>query len=256
MLDITISLMLACAVAFFIAGFIDSIAGGGGLITMPSLLICGLPPHYVLGTGKLASSLGSFTALLTFAKGHFIDLKVAPWGFVTSFAGAALGSWIALSIESEILGPILIFLLPVGLLISLLCGGLKLTDSPLPSQGIIWKSTLIGLTIGAYEGFFGPGAGSFFMIGLHLLLKMGLVRASANAKVFNLAGNLGAICTFASAGVVLYSLAIPCAIASILGNRLGAKYAMKIGPSFVRKMLYVSISLLFLTLLYRFFVAS
>lgn len=254
--DITISLMLCCAVAFFVAGFVDSIAGGGGLITMPSLLIAGLPPHYALGTGKLASSLGALTALFTFARSKLIDMRIVPMGFAAAFIGSAFGSWVALQIDSALLGKILIVLLPVGLLMSLLCGGVKLSGGELPAKGLMWRLWLIGFTIGAYDGFFGPGAGSFFMIGLHVLLNMGLVKASGNAKVLNLASNVGALCAFASGGVVLYSLAIPCAIASILGNRLGAKYAIQIGPKFVRNMLYVSISLLFATLVYRFFIAA
>ncbi len=226
------------------------------MITVPSLLLTGLPPHYVLGTGKLSSTLGSLTALFTFAQGKMIEMKVAPLGFLASFMGAVIGSWIALQIESALLGKILVFLLPVGLFLSLFCGGVKLTDAPLPTKGLLFKTGLIGLSIGAYDGFFGPGAGSFFLIGLHLLLNMGLVKASANAKVFNLASNIGALCTFATGGAVLYTLAIPCGIASIIGNRLGAKYAMKVGPAFVRKVLFFSLSLLFLTLIYRFFIAA
>lgn len=254
--DLTITTVIACSLAFLFAGFIDSIAGGGGLITMPSLLLAGLPPHYVLGTGKLSTTLGSLVALFTFARGKLIEMKVAPLGFAASFIGAVIGSWIALQIESELLGKILVFLLPVGLILSLFCGGVKLTDGPLPTKGYLFNTTLIGLTIGAYDGFFGPGAGSFFLIALHLFLNVGLVKASANAKVFNLASNAGAFCAFATGGAVLYALAIPCGIASIIGNRLGAKYAMKVGPAFVRKVLYFSLSLLFVTLIYRFFIAG
>jgi uncharacterized membrane protein YfcA len=253
--DLSLAAIAACTVAFFIAGFIDSIAGGGGLITTPSLLIAGLPPHFALGTGKLASSLGSLTALLTFAQGKMVNMKIAPLGFAMAFLGAALGSWIALQIPSATLGRILVVLLPVGLLLSLFCGKVKLSGGDLPTQGLFFRTALIGLTIGCYDGFFGPGAGSFFIITLHLFLKMGLVQASANAKVFNLASNFGALCAFATGGAVLYLVALPCAVASILGNRLGAKYAMKIGPAFVKKVLYFSLSLLFVTLLYRFFIA-
>jgi uncharacterized membrane protein YfcA len=114
----------------------------------------------------------------------------------------------------------------------------------------------LGALIGAYDGFFGPGAGSFFLIGLHVLLRLDLVRASANSKIFNLASNFGSVCTFGSAGTVLYTLAIPCAIASIIGNQIGARLAMRVGVRIVRMMLFAVLSLLLATLVYRFFIAG
>ncbi len=252
-MDLTLSVFIICALCFFFAGFIDSIAGGGGLITLPSLLLCGVPAHYALGTGKLAGGLGSITALVTFWRGKLIDRRVAPIGFVSSFLGAVAGSWLALQIESSQMERILIFMLPIGLMLSLLCGGIKLEDTPVSTRFLLLKVSLIGLIVGLYDGFFGPGAGSFFLLGLHLTLKMGLVKSSANAKVFNIASNLGSVCTFASGGTVLYALALPCAVASILGNRLGAKYAMRVGPRFVRNILYFVLTLLMCSLLFRTF---
>ena len=113
----------------------------------------------------------------------------------------------------------------------------------------------MGFFIGAYDGFFGPGTGSFFIIAQHLVLRMGLVRASATAKVFNLASNAGAFAVFASGGVALYSLGIPCAVANILGNQLGTHLAIRIGTRMVRNFLYVTLCLLLASLIYRFFIA-
>ena len=146
----------------------------------------------------------------------------------------------------------MIFLLPVAILLSLFCGTLKLTEEDLPKKGLWWRVSAIGLSVGFYEGFFGPGAGSFFLIGIHLLLKAGLVKASGTAKAFNIAANLGAVTTFASAGTLYYSLALPCAVASILGNPLGAIYAVKIGPTLVRSMLYFVLVMLLISLITRF----
>lgn len=251
-MDISFTLLLICFVAFFIAGFVDSIAGGGGLITMPVLLLVGLPAHYTLGTAKLASCLGSVTALWTFWQKGQVIKQVVILGVITSFLGAALASGLTLLISNENMTLIMIFMLPLGLVLSLFCGALKLTDGELPQKGLFWRVSLIGLTIGAYEGFFGPGAGSFFLIGIHLLLKAGLVKASGTAKAFNIAGNLGAVTTFASAGTLIYSLAIPCALASVLGNRLGALYAVKVGAKLVRNILYVVLFMLLISLIYRF----
>lgn len=247
-MDITLTVILVCFVVFFIAGFIDAIAGGGGLITMPVLLLLGVPAHYTLGTGKLASSLGSITALITFWKRGAVIKEVVLLGVITSYFGAVIASATTLLISNEKMTIIMIFLLPVAILLSLFCGTLKLTEEDLPKKGLWWRVSVIGLSVGFYEGFFGPGAGSFFLIGIHLLLKAGLVKASGTAKSFNIAANLGA----ASAGTLYYSLALPCAVASILGNRLGAIYAVKIGPTLVRSMLYFVLVMLLLSLITRF----
>lgn len=251
-MDITLTIILVCFAAFFIAGFVDAIAGGGGLITMPILLLIGVPAHYTLGTGKLASSLGSITAFYTFWKRGAVIKEVVLLGVITSYLGAAAASATTLLISNEKMTVIMIFMLPLAILLSLLCGSLKLTEEELPKKGLWWRVSVIGLSIGFYEGFFGPGAGSFFLIGIHLLLKAGLVKASGTAKAFNIAANLGAVTTFASAGTLYYSLAIPCAAASILGNRLGAIYAVKIGPTLVRSMLYAVLVMLLISLITRF----
>jgi hypothetical protein len=248
-MDITLTVILVCFVVFFIAGFVDAIAGGGGLITMPVLLLLGIPAHYTLGTGKLASSLGSITALITFWKRGAVIKEVVLLGVISSYFGAVIASATTLLISNEKMTIIMIFLLPVAILLSLFCGTLKLTEEDLPKKGLWWRVSAIGLSVGFYEGFFGPGAGSFFLIGIH---KAGLVKASGTAKAFNIAANLGAVTTFASAGTLYYSLALPCAVASILGNRLGAIYAVKIGPTLVRSMLYFVLVMLLISLITRF----
>ena len=115
---------------------------------------------------------------------------------ITSYFGAVIASATTLLISNEKMTIIMIFLLPVAILLSLFCGTLKLTEEDLPKKGLWWRVSVIGLSVGFYEGFFGPGAGSFFLIGIHLLLKAGLVKASGTAKSFNIAANLGAVTTF------------------------------------------------------------
>ena len=178
--------------------------------------------------------------------------EVVLLGVISSYFGAVIASATTLLISNEKMTIIMIFLLPVAILLSLFCGTLKLTEEDLPKKGLWWRVSAIGLSVGFYEGFFGPGAGSFFLIGIHLLLKAGLVKASGTAKAFNIAANLGAVTTFASAGTLYYSLALPCAVASILGNRLGAIYAVKIGPTLVRSMLYFVLVMLLISLITRF----
>ena len=252
-MELSLSVILFCAFAFLIAGFVDAVAGGGGLISMPALLLAGVPPHMALGSGKFATTLGSLTALWSFARHHLVVTRIAPAGFASAFFGAVSGSGLAMQVESVLMGRILVFLLPAGLLLSLFSGRSYTREGDLPEHGLWPRVLIMGFVIGAYDGFFGPGTGSFFIIAQHILLHMGLVRASATAKVFNLASNAGALLTFASGGVVLYALGIPCAICNIAGNQIGVRLAIRAGARAVRALLYVTLTLLLATLTYRFF---
>ncbi len=252
-MEIDIIVILLCAVVYLIAGFVDAIAGGGGLITIPSLMLFNIPPHYALGTNKFACSLGSLTAIWPFLKNKLIALHLVPIGFTAAFVGGAFGSWLALQVSPSTLGTIMAILLPMALVCSLFSGHKK-QKAISPKKEKIYMF-FIAFLIGTYDGFFGPGTGSFFIIALNMFLGMELVRASGSTKVFNLASNVGALATFASGGVVLYALAIPCAIGSIVGNQLGARLAIKIGVKLVRTFLYVALSLLFGTLLYKYILA-
>lgn len=254
-MELSLLIILVLCLFFFLAGFVDSVAGGGGLISVPAMLLCGLPPHIALGTGKFASTLGSLTSLWTFARNHLVVLRIAPAGFLSAFAGGMAGSALAMHLDSAVLGKILIFLLPVGMLISLFSGRLATEEGELPERHLWIRVILMGFLIGSYDGFFGPGTGSFFIIAQHLVLRMGLVRASATAKVFNLASNAGAFAVFASGGAALYSLGIPLAAANILGNQLGTRLAIRIGSRMVRNFLYIALTLLLISLIYRFFFA-
>lgn len=183
-MELSLPVILFCAFAFLIAGFVDAVAGGGGLISMPALLLAGVPPHMALGSGKFATTLGSLTALWSFARHHLVVTRIAPAGFASAFFGAVSGSWLAMQVESVLMGRILVFLLPAGLLLSLFSGRSYTREGDLPEHGLWPRVLIMGFVIGAYDGFFGPGTGSFFIIAQHILLHMGLVRASATAKVF------------------------------------------------------------------------
>lgn len=246
--------VIVCSIASFIAGVVDSIAGGGGLITLPSMLLMGVAPHYALGTGKFASSMGTCLALFNFARSNMVLWRVATMGVVFSLLGAYLGALLTLYIDSTAMGKILVALLPVGMLITLIP---KKESQNTPVTNITglryWVFVpAVSLVVGCYDGFFGPGAGSFFILAFHWVLRMGLIQASATAKVFNLASNLGSLIAFLISGHVLFALAIPMAMASMGGNWLGSRMAIKAGAGMVRKYLLVSLTLLLATLVWRY----
>ena len=251
-MEVEITIIIACAFIYLIAGIIDSIAGGGGLITTPALLLFNIPPHIALGSNKFASSFGSFAAIIYFLRNKYVALYLVPIGFCTAFLGGAIGSWLSLQIEQELMGQIMVILLPIVLLASLISGRNLGSEKDVPIKTQKVYVAFISLLVGIYDGFFGPATGSFFILALNVLLGMNLVRASGTTKVLNFATNIGALATFASGGVVLYALAIPCAIGSIIGNQIGSHLAVKIGAKVVRSFLYVALGLLFTTLIYKY----
>lgn len=245
-----------CTAASFLAGIVDSISGGGGLIVMPALLLSGVPPHATMGSSKLASCLGTTTALLNYARRGYVQWRIAPVGIAFSLFGAWCGSVLALHLDSAVMGKIMVALLPLGMLVTLLP---KREQKALPeplSPSRFWScAALVSFVVGGYDGFFGPGAGSFFILAFHWLLRMGLIEASAVAKVLNLASNVGALIAFLWAGQVLFWLALPMAAASMCGNWLGSRMAIRSGSGLVRKFLLVSLGMLLITLIWRYFIA-
>jgi uncharacterized membrane protein YfcA len=248
-------LFLFLLAAAFLAGGIDSMAGGGGLISLPAMLLAGLPPHMALGTGKFMACLGTAAACLSFARSGVIVRKVALKGFVAALLGSAVGARAALFVESEALGVVILCLLPLAALITFLPlrreAGEKSAGTA--SAGTASGAAVLPLcaAVGLYDGFFGPGAGSFYLLTLHLILGLGLVAASGTAKVLNLASNISGLLVFLLHGKIFFALALPMAAANIAGNLVGARLTIAGGPRLVRRMLLVSLTLLFATLLWR-----
>ncbi len=244
----------------FVGGFIDAIAGGGGLVTMPALLLSGVPPHMTLGCNKVSACLGTCTALGNFARSGLVRWRVALTGIAFSLLGSFAGSEMALRLDPSILGKILVALLPVGICAVLLPPRERrrtTTRATTPQQGArFWLPVaLVCLALGIYDGFFGPGTGSFLILAFHWVLRMELMEASATSKVLNLASNLSGTLVFIYGGVVLWRLALPMAAACCLGNWLGSRMAIRIGSVAVRRFLTVSLSLLLLTLVWQYFLA-
>ena len=257
MLIENLSPLVFCFLIFaaFAAGFVDSIAGGGGLISLPAALIAGLPPHTAMGTTKLMSTLGTTVSLWLYAKSKMMDWSIAVRGMGFSLAGSVGGTLLALSIDPDTLGRVILFLLPVAAAICFYPHKGRKTPAEASRQSGKVSLLLTGLVcglIGMYDGFFGPGTGTFLILGLHFVLGLDLVRASGTAKTFNLASNSASMVTMAWNSQIIYILAVPMALANILGNVIGSKLAITKGAGVVRKVLYVSLSLLFVTLLHRY----
>jgi uncharacterized membrane protein YfcA len=218
----------------FVAGFVDAIAGGGGLITVPALLATGLSPHLVLGTNKGQSMFGTAAALTRYARAGLLEKKPAVRLFLLGFCGACLGTTIAVWLRPEVLRPVVLALLfAVTPLVFV-----RPKASQLSPRLMRIGPVALALVIGAYDGFFGPGTGTLLLLGF-VALGSSLLNASAEAKVVNLASNLAAFTVFALKGFVLFKVALPMGLAQLTGGHLGARAALRGGDRIVRGVLVV-----------------
>jgi len=234
----------------FLAGFIDSIAGGGGLISLPAYYMAGLPPHFALGTNKLSSSIGLIFSTGAYLREGYVYKPLIP----VSIAGALIGSWLGarsiLLLDEQILRWIMVIVIPV---IALLIIFKKDILSPEEREFNPTREQIIGaivaLTIGWYDGFFGPGAGTFLMLAFVGILKLNAVTACGNTKVVNFCSNIAALAVFMMAGTVNYILALSGAVFAILGNILGAKLTIKNGTKLIKPVMLVVVLILMITII-------
>ncbi len=225
-----LSPLLGLVPAAFVAGFIDAIAGGGGLITVPALLLAGLPTPIVLGTNKGQSVFGAVASFATYYRQGGIDRRSALPAFVLGFVGAVGGAFLVLGVDTSFLRPFVATLLPIAAIATATIRPKEHGVARLPS---VYR-LVVALALGFYDGFFGPGTGTFLIILYALLFAEPLRSASANAKVVNLGSNLAAVLVFSMRGSVRWDLALPMALANTMGASLGARLAWKKGTPLIR----------------------
>ncbi|MEY2902188.1 MAG: hypothetical protein RLY89_1294 [Bacteroidota bacterium] len=229
-------LVVLCLFAF-LAGFVDAIVGGGGLIQTPASLIMlpQLPVATVIGSLKLPSFSGTFFAARQYVRKVPINWKLMGWMTLTAFSASFLGSQLLTQMSNRFMKPVILVVL---VLVAIYTYSKKdfgqFSQKELTTTQKTLYSLLICLVIGFYDGFIGPGAGSFLVLAFISLMGLDFLNASANAKLINLATNLGSICLFLIKGSIIWKLAIPMAICNAFGGFLGAKMAIAKGNRFIR----------------------
>jgi uncharacterized protein len=219
--------------AAFAAGFVDSVAGGGGLITVPVLLSLGLDPRDALGTNKLQASFGSASASWHYARSGVVQWGDCGVGFAFSFLAAGAGALVVRQLDPDLLRravPVLLLSVAVYFLLKPNLGGAeaKARMRPIPFQ------VCFGTVIGFYDGFFGPGTGTFWAMAYVLVMGANLVSATGSTKVMNFASNLGSLLVFVLGGNVLYSAGLLMGAGQLLGARLGSRMVIRRGAEFIR----------------------
>ena len=220
-----------------VTGFIDAIAGGGGLIMMPALLFAGVPPLHALGTNKLQSMFGTGTALRNFWRSGLVEWQRNRLTVLVVFVGAVVGVLIVQSLETKLLNLIIPVLLVASAIYILLSPRMSDEDAHhrVSSKGY----APIGGAIGLYDGFFGPGAGTFYTTSLVALRGYGLTKASAVTKLFNFTSNVASVLIFALGGHLLWLLGLCMAVGAMAGAWLGSHTALRFGARLIRPLLVV-----------------
>ncbi len=237
-----------------IAGLVDSITGGGGLITIPVLLGIGLPPQVALGTNKFQASFGSLTATAYHLRKKNIELHNAWPGIFSTLVGAALGAWAVQQLDANALGKIIPFMLAGILLYTFFVPKLGDLDTA-PRVARTPFFIVAGLALGFYDGFFGPGVGSFWAIAFVALLGFNLSRATGYTKLMNFTSNIVSLAVFAIGGHVWVASGIAMGIGQIVGARLGSGLVIKRGAAFVRPVFIAMVVLIILKVFYDKFIA-
>ena len=235
----------------FAAGLVDAIAGGGGLISLPAYILAGLPPHAAIATNKLSSSFGTAVTAWRFHKNRLIDWKLAVPGVICAIIGSTIGSNLSLIVSEKIMTYLLYIILPVSACIvlnkNLFADHAK--EEELEGKKAVIISSAAALIIGVYDGFYGPGTGTFLIIALTVFAKMGIARANAQTKVINLTTNLTALAVFLLNGQVMLMLGILAAASNMAGNYVGSGLAMKNGAALARPVILFVLGLLLLKVL-------
>jgi uncharacterized membrane protein YfcA len=238
MFEVATHLALLLILAAFVAGFVDSIAGGGGLIAMPMLLIAGASPLEALATNKLQGAFGAGTATVAYARAGHVRLRDQFAMAAISALAAAGGALVAKSLPVDALRIIMpVILVAVAAFFALKPGISDDARAQRMAPGV-FAFTAVPL-IAAYDGFFGPGTGSFFMLAFVMLAGFGMLKATAHTKLLNFASNIGSLAVFIPLGVMWWGVGIAMGLAQMAGATLGARMAMRVGARLIKPLIVV-----------------
>lgn len=243
--------LIVCPLLFF-AGFVDAIGGGGGLISLPAYMLAGLPPHSAIATNKVSSSMGTAVATFRLCRGGNVYWKLAVITVLFAALGSSTGAYLTLLVSEDIMFYILLVVLPVTAFVVL---NKKLFhDNDIESELITFRTYTIAssaaLIIGMYDGFYGPGTGTFLLMAFTTLAKLNIKTSNAHAKIINLTTGLSSLVVFLMKGDVLIGLGLIAGACNMAGGYLGAGLMLKNGTRIVRPAIIFVLSLLLIKILF------
>lgn len=235
-MEITYQTFLIVCPFLFLAGLIDAIGGGGGLISLPAYLIAGLPPHAAVATNKMSSTCGTALATFRFIKNKLVNFKLAVPSVIAAIIGSTIGANLSLSVSEDIMLYVMVGILPICAFLVL---NKKLFHDGGKDEVTLNKRTYITATvtafiIGMYDGFYGPGTGTFLIIAFTIFAKLSIKTANAQAKVINLTSNITSLVIFLLNGEVILTVGLAAAACNMIGGYIGAGLVMKNGAKIVK----------------------
>ena len=243
-----IQFLIVCPLVF-LAGFVDAVAGGGGLISLPAYLIAGFPVHFAIGTNKLSSAMGTTLTTISYTKSGFIPWKQAIFCVLFAFAGSACGANLALLIDDGVFKIIMLIILPLTALYVMRGKAFSGDKQPYSAVKATLLACAVAFFIGAYDGFYGPGTGTFLILLLTALAHMPVTEANGVSKAINLATNLSALVVFIINGKVVFLIGLTAGLFSIAGNWLGSSFFKKGGSKAVKPIMICVLAIFFVKVL-------
>lgn len=245
-----IEYLIVCPLVF-LAGFIDAIAGGGGLISLPAYILAGIPVHFAIATNKMSSSMGTVISTYRFARKGYIKLKLAICSVMAALIGSPFGAMLSLKINDSYLKVLMLIILPITAFYVLRKRDFdekEYVENAMDFKTYI-KCTVIAFLIGAYDGFYGPGTGTFLILLLTGMANLSLTTAAGTTKAINLSSNIASLVTFIINGKVFFALGIVAGLFSIAGNYFGAGYFTKSGAKIARPVIIIVLSIFLIKIL-------
>lgn len=240
----------------FLGGFVDAVAGGGGLISLPAYMIVGLNPIDAIGTNKFSASCGTFVAMMRYSRCGFIHWREIIPAIVTALIGSWFGARLALLVENDMFKIIMLVILPLTAVFVLNKRTLSKYRCPYHSRKTTTIIAILALMMGVYDGFYGPGTGTFLMLMLVGIAHVRLEEAVGATKVVNLSTNLASLSVYLVHGKVLFPLALVAAVFGVAGNYIGARYFTRKGAGFVKPIIVTVLAIFFIKLCWELFVVK
>lgn len=238
-----VTLLIVCPLVF-LGGLVDSIAGGGGLITLPAYLMAGIPPHLAIGTNKLSSAMGMAVSTVRLYRAGYIDLKLSAAPVAAAFVGSVIGAKIALLVPADVFQLILVFCLPVAAFFILRKKALEPDPVEMSFSRRAWILAACAFACGAYDGFYGPGAGTFMLVAFSMIGHLQVCDAAGQMKMANFTSGIAALITFAAAGETDWLLGGIAGLFGIAGHYIGAGLVLKNGAKIVRPIIIAVMAVL------------
>ncbi len=238
------TLLILCPLVF-IGSFVDAVAGGGGLITLPAYLLCGLPAHLAIGTNKMSSMVGTSFSTARFVRNGFVDWRLAAPSVVCALAASAVGAHLSMMLDEAVFRWFLVAALPVVAFVTLRKKSIRQETLPMGRGRRLAVMCAVAAACGLYDGFYGPGTGTFLILGLSVFAKLGVRDCAGQTKCANLASNVAGFASFAFAGQSWLLLGAIASVFSVMGHYLGAGFVVRDGSRIVRPVIVCVLAILF-----------